>query len=379
MKLRERYRRLNLWNKLFVWAAIATFLALAISLSSSLVPLIFQPKATVPECGDSSVTVLIPHTVAGEFFNSDRYCIPVSITNKCSHRLFISKIEAAFFNPEVHEFAHIPVGRDGSYYTSSSENPEGGLWLADETKTFCIGGDNGGPQYIPWSLRMRIFHSASALPTTCELTISGKEHTIYWTTPKHIDFSTEKLGIDGLEAYRRALRVAAQWQSISRLAYCMPSRTETTVQDNGLYIHAVEEWAFLMKDSCGDQGIFIYVSEDSVTTSKLFLTTEEPEYADLMRAHLSAPILMGTIDALRRIDEANLIYGNAGIGWWLILNGKTPNGRRPIWRLPYASEDSWALYVDANNGDILSLNLDSLKTNQDADEWLYEVRDRRIP
>ena len=374
MNLYERYRRLNYWNKVSFGAAIATFIGLAITLISSTPEFLSIFRNTpVLKYEDDSIIVRISNHVAGEFHNSEHYRIPVEITNKLSHTLFISRIEASFFNPKVHELAHYPVGPDGSYFTGSNINPEHGVWEAHETKTFNLGENKSGPVFIPLKIRMDIFHSASTQPTMCEFIVAEEENIIYWTTPKNIDFASGDRGVDGLEAYRRALHAARQWRSDAQLAFIIPSKTRSTVQENGLFIHTVSRWSFLMKSGSGLYGMWISITADSVKVTEPFSRIDEPDYADFMLNDILVPIRIGTIEALRSADRAGLIYGNSGRGWWFIHDGKTPGGRHPIWSLPYLGEDYWDLYVDASNGDFLRLNLDSLKTGQDSKDWVFDI------
>jgi hypothetical protein len=282
----------------------------------------------------------------GSFYNPDRYDLDIEITNNQDKVLLLSEIRTYFYNPRVSNVVKVlQISEKDSYFTVIFENP--GVLPPKGNKRFP---SLRGPIFIPKEVEVVVSHSGTAEKTRCRFIVSNDKYVESFS-PRQVNFLPSGLGIDALDAIKEASKIVRQWSDNAKLISCIPGNSKTYIQENGVYLHQITEWILFLKNNL-DQGIVVAVKESGAQLMQdAFKTSDSPEYNRLVDLQ---QVNVGTREALTLANNHNLIYDNSPIGWAL-LPGRDNNGRTiPIWRLPYIGKDYLNIFVNADNGLILS-------------------------
>jgi len=298
---------------------------------------------------DDSLSIRVPSMMRGSFLNPRKYDLQVEVTNRLAEPIFVEKIVGYFFNPNVRELAGMLPNPDGSYFRSEYGWGGGtGMLPPNSTVKYVL----PGPYFIPRDVKLVIRHSGSTTPTECAMTVTRERDISYWTKPRHINVPDEAFGMDGIDALRKALPVATDWNTGAQLVLCSPTSNRTTYLGNGLQIASVSQWALLFKHPDTTQEIWAVVNPQKV--SRFETSTVHGPNSEI--AVVNQPIRVGMIEALRSVDRHSLVYGNNVVGWMLVPYAMVNGRKTTVWVLPYAGKDYRGLFVDVSTGNTVKLD-----------------------
>lgn len=322
---------------------------------------------------DDYIRLKVDHFLKGPFYNCDKYSVIIEITNKTDAMVMIPHADVYFINKEVHKRVKgFPYLEHGAFGHLSMENPGKGVLLAGETKKI----DADGAVFIPRTVYLSVTHSGSKEKLEMELFVSREEDVTYWTGPKHIDFSSADVGIDGVMAFQEGLEIANQYLESCRLCFATWLQHTSTRQGNGLDFVKVGSW-FLLFSSPNSESVVIINCDSSGTRGHLMATNSVKEYASFLTTCSERPVQVSYVEALALVDSLDMIYDNVCNPLWLDAAGLVDGELHPVWCLPYVGRDYFQLHVDAYSGKLLSFDVLYQQLNL-GPPWLYHVIEEPI-